>query len=477
MSKNQQNDPGYKQVMQEYDFYNDNNNDFEIIDEIPTSYISNTSKEIDKNNDKTKNSINEKQKEKLQKFIVDIFKIIFNSRNKLSEFASRSKKKLNEDINDDMSFSFDIEELIAYDNLKAYDDKDKNKRQKYTIDFFLYENNNEDIRSLKSASITGCPKLLVERWKIKYKDNFEFDQKNINLDTKMKIIEKDIILYSHILPLYNISKNEKYYTEFKFNPTPKEKKNFILENMTKKIKIQNEELFGFKLSITYLKVKSDNISYLLKSNNNDFIIITNKKSRKRFLSDTYNKKSSNQLFKKESKDENKENNDNNVIKNDFIIENYFSNESSNDNQKNEIRKRRLSVKEKRVKSKFFNNNEDSISDISEDNLSLVINESNEDNSKKIISNLNIDNIKEGKDIKNKKKKINKNGFIKKSSTFRGNSKNELKIEQDKIKNIEFKNKKITKIIKEYKIMKKMMMVMPNFGNISCDKLNIFISNN
>ena len=138
MSNNQQNDPGYKQVMQEYDFYNDNNNDFEIIDEIPTSYINNTSKEIDKNNDKTKNSINEKQKEKLEKFIVNIFKIIFNSRNKLSEFATQSKKKLNQDINDDTSFSFDIEELIAYDNLKAYDDNDKNKKQKYTIDFFLY---------------------------------------------------------------------------------------------------------------------------------------------------------------------------------------------------------------------------------------------------------------------------------------------------------------------------------------------------
>ena len=474
MSNNQQNDPGYKQVMQEYDFYNDNNNDFEIIDEIPTSYINNTSKEIDKNNDKTKNSINEKQKEKLEKFIVNIFKIIFNSRNKLSEFATQSKKKLNQDINDDTSFSFDIEELIAYDNLKAYDDNDKNKKQKYTIDFFLYENNTEDIISLKSASVKGSPRLLVERWKIKYKDNFEFDNEKINLNTKMKIIEKDIILYSHILPLYNISKNEKYYTEFKFNPTPKEKKKFILEDKTKKIKIQLEELFGFKLSITYLKVKSDNINYLLKSNNNDFIIITNKKSRRRFLSDTYNKKSSNQLFKKESKDEN---NDNNAIKNDFIIENYFSNESSNENQKKEIRKRRLSLKEKRVKSKYFNNNEDSISDISEDNLSLVISESNEDNSKKIISNLNIDNIKESKDKNDKKKKINKNTFIKKSSTFRGNSKNELKIEQDKIKNTEFKNKKITKIIKEYKIMKKMMMVMPNFGNISCDKLNTFISNN
>ena len=472
MSKNQLNDQGYKQVMKEYDFYNNNNDDFEIIDEIPTSYINDSPKEIYKNKEKLKNSNLEKQKEKLEKFIVDIFKIIFNSRNKLSEFATQSKKKLNEDINNDTSFSFDIEELIAYDSLKAYGDNDKNKKQKYIIDFFLYENNTEDIRSLKSARVKGSPKLLVERWKIKYKENFEFDKENLNIETKMKIIEKDIILYSHILPLFNISKNENYYTEFKFNPTPKEKKKFIMEKMTKKIKIQREELFGFKLSITYLKIKSDNISNLLKSNNNDFIIITNKKSRKRFLSDTYKKKSSNQLFKKESKEDNKENN---IIKNDFIIENYFSDESNDVNQNNEIKKRRLSLKEKRVKSKYFDNEEDSLSDISDDNLSLVISESNEDFNKKIISNLNIDKLSENKE-KNKKQN-NKNGFVKKCSTFKKKTKNQLNNKQDKIKNIEFKNSKITKIIKEYKNMKKMMIMMPNFGNINCDKLNTFISNN
>ena len=43
MTKKQTNGQGYKTVMKEYDFYNNDNDDFEIIDEIPTNYINTTS--------------------------------------------------------------------------------------------------------------------------------------------------------------------------------------------------------------------------------------------------------------------------------------------------------------------------------------------------------------------------------------------------------------------------------------------------
>ena len=86
MSKKQTNDQGYKSVMKEYDFYNNDNDDFEIIDEIPTNYINTTSN--NNINNSLKNSEIEKQKGKLNKFIIKLFKIIFNSRNKLSEFDS-----------------------------------------------------------------------------------------------------------------------------------------------------------------------------------------------------------------------------------------------------------------------------------------------------------------------------------------------------------------------------------------------------
>ena len=48
--------------------------------------------------------------------------------------------------------------------------------------------------------------------------------------------------------------------------------------------------------------------------------------------------------------------------------------------------------------------------------------------------------------------------------------------EDKIKNCEFDNKNITKIVKEYKNMRKMMTMNPNYGFINCEKLNAFISN-
>jgi len=476
MSNHQTNDQGYKSVMKEYDFYNDDNNDFEIIDEVPTNYINTSSKNNNNstNNKELKKSSTEKQKEKLNKFIINIFKTIFNSRNKLSEFASKSKHKMNESNKTDTSFTFDIEELIAYDSLTDFSSKDEKKMQQYVIDFFLYENDQDDIGSLKSVRVKGSPKLLVERWKIKYKENFVFNKDNINnLEAKMKLIEKDVILYSRLLPLFIISKKDNYFLEFKYNPIPKEKKKFVDESMTKKLKIVKEEVFDFKLSITYLKITPHNISYLLKKYNNDFVIIPSKKSRRRFLSDEYYKKSSNQLLKKESKENIDDINNNNQIKNTLIIENYFNDEDDDNKEKNIVQKRRLSVQEKKVKSKFFNDKDslDSNSDEfnSGDNLSLVISETNNDNNKNSYTNLNIDKISENK------KQINKKGFVKKCSTYRGKSNNQLQ-EEDNIKHFDLKNSKISKIVKEYKYMKKMMIMMPNFGNINCDKLSNFISN-
>ena len=476
MSNSQSNDQGYKSVMKEYDFYNDDINDFEIIDEIPTNYMNTSSNNNNssKNNNSLKNSAIEKQKDKMNKFIINIFKIIFKSRNKLSEFASKSKHKIDESNKTDISFAFDIEELIAYDNLKDFGDNDDKKKQQYIIDFFLYEKVEDDTASLKSVRVKGSPKLLVERWKIKYRENFMCNKDNINnLEAKIKIIEKDVILYSHLLPLFIICKKDNFFIEFKFNPTPKENKKFVDENMTKKIKIVKEEFFDFKLSITYLKITPHNISYLLKKYNNDFVIIPSKKSRRRFLSDEYCKKSSNQLLKKESK-ENINDINNNQIKNALIIENYFNDEDDDNIEKNITQKRRLSVKEKKVKSKFFNSHDslESNSDDfnSDDNLSLVISETNNENNKNSYDNLNIDKINDNK------KQVKSKGFVRKCSTFKKKSNNQLQ-EGDNIKNLDLKNSKISKIVKEYKYMKKMMIMMPNFGNINCYKLSNFISKN
>ena len=166
---------------------------------------------------------------------------------------------------------------------------------------------------------------------------------------------------------------------------------------------------------------------------------------------------------------------NNQIKNALIIENYFNDDDDSGVEKNIVQKRRLSVKEKKVKSKYFNQQDslDSNSDDfnSDDNLSLVISETNNENIKNSNDNLNIDKI-----IDNRKRINKKDSFVRKCSTFRGKSKNQLQ-EEDNIKNLDLKNSKISKIVKEYKYMKKMMITMPNFGNINCDKLSNFISQN
>ena len=74
---------------------------------------------------------------------------------------------------------------------------------------------------------------------------------------------------------------------------------------------------------------------------------------------------------------------------------------------------------------------------------------------------------------NKTQIKNKDNSVRKCQTFRENSKNELKEGDNKI-NIEFKNTKIKKIVKEYKNIKKMMAMMPYYGDINCDKLRTFI---
>ena len=152
--------------MKEYDFYNNNNNidGFEIIDEIPTNYINPT---VNEKNEKDNTITNSDQKDKLQNFVIELFKIIFYSRNLLSEFSSKSRQNLTD--NKKSPFSYHLEELIAYDDLKDWADKNDNKKKKYVIEFFICQKNSNDLGYTKKVKDNNIPKLLVEKWKIKYK--------------------------------------------------------------------------------------------------------------------------------------------------------------------------------------------------------------------------------------------------------------------------------------------------------------------
>jgi hypothetical protein len=471
MSKNQLNDQGYNSVMKEYDFYNNNNNnidDFEIIDEIPTNYINPT---VNEKNEKDNTITNSDQKDKLQNFVIELFKIIFYSRNLLSEFSSKSRQNLT-DIKKS-PFSYHLEELIAYDDLKDWADKNDNKKKKYVIEFFICQKNSNDLGYTKKVKDNNIPKLLVEKWKIKYKEKFSFN--NLSKDvtdnkkklddfikTNMKIIEKSVILYSHILPLFNICRNKNYYVKFEFNPTEKNKPKFLDKNKTKKVKIIKEEFFDFKISVTYFKFELQNLNFLIKKSFNDFVIVPSKKSRLRFLSDDYNKKSKSQLLKKESKDGNNENN--NKIINDLIIDNYINNPNSNE-KNNQPRQRRFSLKERQTNPKIFESEESEENEDSEEQLDLVLSGSSCDFKNLIIYKVN-----------QQKNQINNNKGYKKSHSFNDKKKHKTK-KENILKNYDFKNSNINKIVKEYNNMKNMIKMMPNYGYINCDKLSTFISSN
>ena len=450
------NDQGYISVMKEYDFYNINDNDFEIIDECPFNKINSLPENNITNNFNHENV-------KLQNFFVNIFKIIFSSRNIRSGFSSKSKKNL-----DNSSFTYDIEDLIEYDNLKAHD----NRKKKYVIEFYLYEKDNED-NMIKSKRIKDKPKILVERWKIKYKEDFipldvvdnkeTFINYDLFLKKKMKIIEKNIISYSRVLPLFNILKEDKYYIDFKFNPIKKNHKmKFVDENATKTINLISDEMFCFKLEIEYMNIKPDNINMFFDKIDTDFVIIPSNKSRKRFLSDDH-KKSSSQLLKNlEQKDK------------DNIDDNSDEENDNNDNYKN---RRRLSFEDNYYNKNYNPNFEEENQSSSEDNLSLVITETNNDTCQ--TSSDNHKNSENSRKMTDNNNPINnKQDAFSKIKTYREKSKNILAKDKkrDKLKNIDFSENSYTfKIIKDYKIARQMLELLPNFGKINNKRLFTFIS--
>ena len=245
--------------------------------------------------------------------------------------------------------------------------------------------------------------------------------------------------------------------------------------MTKKIKIIKEDFFDFKLSIIYLDFKLDDINILKKKTLNGFEIIQGKKSRMRLLSPNFNKKSTSRLFFKENKDDKNENNNKNVI-NELIIDNYFNDLNGNIENNNISRNRRFSVKEKK------NNdieNKDSLDDSSfEEDLQLAVSKAMGDkkNDNVHINNNNMIKIqKENINIINKEVSINTKCSAKESETFEKKAR-EKKDEIDNLSNFESKNINITKIVREYKNIKRMIEMMPNYGDIDFFKLNNFIAN-
>ena len=462
MSNEKLNEPdnGYKSVLKEYDYYNNTENDFEIIDEYENNYTNNQKNNINKEDEI-------KQKSKFQNFIADIFKIIFNSRNQSSEFYTKSKKKLKAN-----SFQIDLDELIEYENLRATNYN--NDKKKYFIDFYLIKNDNEkDNNSLNSARINDKKNIIVERWKIKYREKInknKIKDFELYLNKKMKIIEKSIVTYSRILPLYNILKKDKYSIDFKF--CQKNKKKLFDKDSTYKIKLNDDNLFSFKLSIKYLKINPENIETFFQKNSTEFVIIPSKKSRRRFLSDSYHKKSSAQLLNTiENNHEEKSKENANNIEN-CIDDRRLSYEPTY-NTKQYINSK-FQNKEKNDSQKFKINESGSIcSQDDEENLSLVINESDNDIFKtpNEINKVNTNIIKTEMINNNSTKE----STPRKCQTYKEATKYKS-IKSSELSTLSVNNADIKKILIDYKNTRRMLSIMPDYLNINNQKLLRFISN-
>ena len=470
MSKRKGNEPdnGYKSVLKEYDFYNNIDDDFVVIDKYENDIINNQNE----NNDKEE-IINST----FQDFISDMFRIIFNSRNQSSEFYTKSKNKIK-----DNSFQIDLDELIELENLRATNNNDK---KKYFVDFYLIKNDkNQDNNSLNSARINSRKSILVERWKIKYREKInknkikDFD---IYLNKKKKIIEKSIVSYSRILPLYNMLKNEKYSIDFKF--CQKNKKILYDKDSIYKIKLTDDNMFSFKLSIKYLKINPEIFDILIKKNSSEFVIIPSKKSRRRFLSGSFHKKSSAQLLnalennEEEKNKDNKKNNNNNNIDN-YLDDRRLSYEPDYNTKKyiNSKFKDKENIESKKIE---INETGSICSNEEDDNLSLVINESENDIFKTPIELNKTNNNNLGKtqiinDINNATS--TKENTPRKCQTYNKEVKYK-NIKSDELSKLSVNNTVIKSILSDYKNVKRMIMMMPDYDNVKNQKLSAFIFNN
>jgi hypothetical protein len=247
------------------------------------------------------------------------------------------------------------------------------------------------------------------------------------LNKKLKIIEKSVVTYSRILPVFNISKLDNISTEFEY--CPKVKKKFGTKSTIKKIKLINDNMFSFKLSIKYLKPEF--IDKFIKTNCSE-------------IGDNVRRSS----FSKASTSH-------------FLLNEEKGNKTPNNN----IDYRRLSYDyctQKYINSTIEEKNSDSDCENS-DNYALVIKESDSNHNIKTSENKNVIDTKEN--------------ISEKSKTNENNKKYRKYRNKDNLQNIEIKNSVIKSIVQDFKHLRKIVKIMPNFGNINNKKLATFISNN
>ena len=207
----------------------------------------NLSKEnsFENNNIKQKNDCN--KKEFLKNFAKNILNTILDSRkvknNNFNNIINSNSNSDSNTIKDFSDISYNIEELFLYDDYL----QNKNDIQKFIIEFYLVNNKNKK----KSE--------LVEKWKFSYKsndDNHDRISEDININNlknKILILQKSIITYSRLLPLYQyiINNNNDYTINFKIYNNKRKKKGVFSNKPSGNVSLKNSFLFSFKMNIKY----------------------------------------------------------------------------------------------------------------------------------------------------------------------------------------------------------------------------------
>ena len=244
-----------------------NDFDFEILAYSPKVDLKNTNKTIEKEILNHENQI----KTFMNNVMRSTLKIIFESRDLKNVFSTKSRKDV---CNLQNSFDIDIDDLLIdeYEDLKHESNKPENyapKKKNYVFEFYINELENKE------------QKLLVEKWKIKYKigDNPNFEENF--LTKKFNVFGKTVTTYSRILPLYNILKNKKYEISFKFYNDIYDKKGHFYKRPSGIVELQNENFFHFKLKIEYLTKNEIITGFELEKEKNENEL---KETRDRFFS-------------------------------------------------------------------------------------------------------------------------------------------------------------------------------------------------
>ena len=229
-----------------------NDFEFEILDYSPKVDLKNFNKTIEKEELNPENKI----KTFINNVMRSALKIIFDSRNLKNVFYTKSQKDIDDLQN---SFEIDIDDLLMdeYEDLKHVRHENSIRRKNIVIEFFINDIKNKE------------QKLLVEKWKIKYKegDNANFDENYFS--KKFNVFEKTIITYSRILPLYNIQKNKNYELSFKFYSHNYEKESNFYKRPSGNIRLYKEDFFHYKLKIEYLNKKEIIKGFELENQKND----------------------------------------------------------------------------------------------------------------------------------------------------------------------------------------------------------------